>query len=48
MQVDIGKDICESLLKDGLISENTVESQDRMDLIIDDLLDCFPNYTIGD
>lgn len=47
MQLDLGKNICESLLKDGLISNNTAEERDKMEETIDDLLACFPAYLDG-
>jgi hypothetical protein len=36
------------LLKDGLISNNTIENKDRFELMVEDLLGCFPKYKNGD
>ena len=47
MDPNLSKKLCETLLKESLVSSDTIEHFDRFELIIDDIIECFPNYKDG-
>lgn len=47
MESDLSKKLCEALLKESLVSSETIEHFDRFELIIDDIINCFPKYKDG-
>ena len=48
MELQISKTICEALLKNNFITQDTVENYDRFQLLVDDLIASFPKFKYGD
>ena len=44
MELQMRKDICEALLKNNYITQDTVENYDRFELIVEDLIGSFPKF----
>lgn len=42
--MELGKNLCESLLKDGLISQETAAHHKQFEHIVNELLQCFPEH----